>query len=215
MYGSFIKLAGCLSIAFASCLAIGGANAQSRIYECGNPFENAFGPFDYRTAPSDSKKVVETYHFTSAVESLQGGITGTIGGEIDYTLRVFPNHPRALMAMVRLGEREKTIKPKGANYSVECYIERAVQFRPDDVNVKMIRGIYSSMKRKYGQAIPDFSAVIEEQPNNANAHYNLGLAFFEIKDYDRAREEAKLAQSLGFPLHGLEQKLRAAGKWQE
>jgi tetratricopeptide (TPR) repeat protein len=185
------------------------------IGDCGDPFQNAYGPFDYRTATPDQKNIVEQHHFTPAVESLRAGITGTVGGELDYTLRAFPNHARALMAMVRLGQRDKTTKPKGAQYTVECFVERAVQFRPDDPSVRQIRGIYLSLQRKYARAVEDFQAAIQQQPNNANAHYNLGLAYFELGNYEQAQEEAKLAQSLGFPLEGLKNKLKTKGKWNE
>jgi tetratricopeptide (TPR) repeat protein len=197
-------------------LAASGVAAQIS-GECGNPFENAYGPFDYRTATQAQKHLVEIVggHFTTAVETLQSGTTGPVGGEIDYTLRAFPNHPRALMAMIRLGQRDKTPKPRGTYYTVECYVERAVQFRPEDTSVRQVRGIYFSMQRKYGQAIDEFSLVIEQQPDNANAHYNLGLAYFETGDYDGARAEAKRALALGFPLQGLKDKLRAKRKWDE
>src|SRR5690242_17113706 len=72
---------------------------------CGE-LENAFGPFDYRTVSADRKRLVEGSHFTPYIEGLQRGHTGAIGSEIDYTLRAFPNHPRALVAMMKLGIKE-------------------------------------------------------------------------------------------------------------
>jgi hypothetical protein len=180
--------------------------------ECGDPFSNAYGPFDYRMATPEQRNLVETYHFTPAVEALRSGSTGAIGTDLDYTLRAFPNHPRALMAMVRLGHHEKGVKPKGTNFTVDCYLERAIEFRPDDVNVRQVRGIYLSMKGNHALAISDFEAVVAEQPANANAHYNLGLAYFETKDYKRARAEAKIASELNFPLNGLTRKLQSVGK---
>lgn len=181
--------------------------------DCGNPFVNAFGPFDYRTATPDERGIVEMHHFTEQVETLRSGISGSLGAEIDYTLRALPNHPRALMAMVRLGQRDKAIQPRGAHYTVECYIQRALQFRPDDANVRQIRGIYMSMQGKHVAAIEDFKAVVAAQPQNANAHYNLGLAYFETKDYEAARAQAKIAQDLKFPLDGLQKMLQQRGKW--
>ena len=201
---SALVLAASLGIAPAS-WAEGG--------DCGNPFVNAFGPFDYRTATPDERGIVENHHFTAQVETLRGGISGSIGAEIDYTLRALPNHPRALMAMVRLGQRDKSNQPRGAHYTVECYIERALQFRPDDANVRQIRGIYMSMQGKHVAAIEDFKAVVAAQPQNANAHYNLGLAYFETKDYEAARAQAKIAQDLKFPLDGLQKMLQQRGKW--
>jgi tetratricopeptide (TPR) repeat protein len=196
----------------AVCAWAAGASAQQG-GDCGNPFVNAYGPFDYRMATPEQRNLVESYHFTPAVEALRSGATGAIGSDLDYTLRAFPNHPRALMAMIRLSQHEKAAKPKGANFSVDCYLERALQFRPDDVNVRLVRGIYMSMKGNHLQAISEFEAVIEQQPANGNAHYNLGLAYFETKDYGRARAEAKKARELNFPLDGLQRKLQSVGKW--
>jgi tetratricopeptide (TPR) repeat protein len=206
---------GMLIMALCAVGSLSAPLAWSQEGSCGDPFKNAFGPYDYRTATSAQRNVVEQHHFTAEVESLRSGITGTIGGEIDYTLRAFPNHPRALMSIVRLGQRDRTNKPKGAHYSVECYIERAVVFRPDDVAVLQIRGIYFAGQNRYAQALQDFKVVVEKQPNNANAHYNLGLAYFETKSYDLAREQGKIAKELGFPLDGLRKKLTVVGEWHE
>src|SRR5437867_1540176 len=99
MYGNFLMFVASASFASVACLAAEGVASQP-LGDCGNPFQNAYGPFDYRTATGDQKTIVEAHHFTSEVESLHAGITGSIGAEIDYTLRAFPNHPRALMAMI-------------------------------------------------------------------------------------------------------------------
>jgi hypothetical protein len=202
------------SVASLQCAAADATMPHS-LGDCGDPFKWRFGPFDYRTATEEQKKIVEIYHFTPEVESLQSGVSADIGGELEYVLRAFPNHPRALMALIRLGQREKSTKPRGAGYTVQCFVERAIAFRPDDINIRQIRGIFYSLHRQYDQAIADFTAVIEEQPDNANAHYNLGLAYFEKGNYDGARAEAKLAKNLGFPLDGLKNMLKAKGKWSE
>lgn len=203
------------SLAFALALACIEAMAQEKAApgDCGNPFVNSYGPFDYRTATAEQRKLVESFHFSGDVESLRAGLTGPIGGDIDYTLRAFPNHPRALNAMVRLGARERALTPRGARYTVECYIERARAFTPDDLAVRQIRGVYLSSIRRYDDAIAELQAVLEIQPENANAQYNLGLAYLEKKDYDKALVHAKRASALGFPLEGLKRRLKAAGKW--
>ena len=192
-----------------------GTTLAENIDDCGDPFQNAYGPFDYRTATPFQKQLVEGTHFPRWVEMLQRGNAATLGGDIGYTLRAFPNHPRALLAMVRLGQRDKTKKPYGAYYSVECFLERASVFRPDDFNVWIVRGIYFTLQRQYDAAIGDFTTAINLEPQNANAHYNLGLAYFETKQYEKALEESKLAKALGFPLDGLRNKLIAAGQWRE
>ena len=87
--------------------------ASAQTNPCGE-LGNSFGPFDYRTVPEQPKRLVEGAHFTPVVESLIRGNTASgPGGDIDYTLRAMPNHHRALLATVRLGEIEKTGKPFG------------------------------------------------------------------------------------------------------
>jgi tetratricopeptide (TPR) repeat protein len=186
---------------------------DSRHNDCGNPFVNAYGPYDYRIATAAQKNIVESHHFTPDVEALRHGITGKLGGEMDYTLRVFPNHPRALLSLIRLGERDKTRQPGGAEFTVECYLQRAVTFRPDDMTVRRLRGIYYAMEGRYQAAIDDFNTVLKRDPDNANAHYNLGLAYYNTKQYDLAVKEAKRARELGFTLPGLKKMLESAGKW--
>lgn len=171
---------------------------------------------DYRNS-GDRKalELVERYHFTPGVENLISGKSGYLGQDIDYTLRHFPNHHRALMAMAKLALREKTPRATNANYSVECYFDRAIRFKPDDGMVRMIYGIYLSKLGNSDMAIEQLNEALRLQPDNANINYNLGLIYFQKKDYERAKTYAKKAYELGFPLPGLKNKLTAAGKWDD
>jgi Tfp pilus assembly protein PilF len=194
--------------------------AQSSSYEssatglCG-PLENAFGPFDYRTAAPANRKLVEGAHFTPSVESLQRGSTGQLGGDIDYTLRAFPNHPRALYAMTRLAERSRSTKPPGAHFPVECYYDRAIRFRPDDA---IVRGLYASFLIRQGrpdEARVQLKAAEDLGPSDPQVIYNLGLAYFDLKEFDRSLALAKRAYAMGIPFPGLRDKLKRAGRWRD
>lgn len=190
------------------------AGAQG-LEACGS-LENAYGPYDYRTITEFQRQLVEGAHFTPQVESLKRGISGgSPGGDIDYTLRAFPNHPRALLAMKRLGERERRPKVGGANYSVECYFDRAVRFAPDDPAVRIVYGHYLIDKGDPAGARKQLELAREKARDNANLSYNLGLTYFDLKDYALAREYAKRAYELGFPLQGLKKKLQQARQWQD
>jgi tetratricopeptide (TPR) repeat protein len=181
---------------------------------CGS-LDNAYGPFDYRT-DKNKLAVVEQHHFTSEVENLTQGITSTrISGDLGYTLRAFPNHHRALMAFVRLAEREGTSTPGGSTRTVDCWLERAERFRPDDGMVKVIHGLYLLNRNKNQDAVKKLEQASSLDSNNPNVHYNLGLAYVRIKNYDKALESAHRAYALGFPLPGLRDQLRRQGKWQE
>ncbi len=204
----------CVQLVFACILATGllsSAGAQS----CGSLANDDFGPFDYRKAAPENLQVVESYHFTPSVESLSQGTTTFIGGDIDYTLRAFPNHPRALLAMVRLAEREKRDPPEGARYTVKCWLDRAAQFAPDDGQVQMVYGYFLARASRPDQAIKKLERAYELIGENANVHYNLGLVYADLKEYDKALHHAHEAYRLGFSLPGLRNRLAQAGKWRE
>lgn len=181
--------------------------------DCGS-LKNHFGPFDYRSAPPEQRQLVEGTHFTPKVETLVGGNT-TIspGGDMGYTLNVFPNHHRALMALIKLSEKEKTDKPRDMGYTVACRFERAERFRPDDATVKMLHGIYLMRKGKMQAAADKLEEANSLAGEDANILYNLGLAYFDLKQFDKALASAHAAYALGFPLPGLRDKLKRAGKW--
>lgn len=157
--------------------------------------------------------VVEQFHFTPDVEGLVKGASGPLGGDIGYTLEHFPNHHRALGAMTRLALRDKNRKPNGANFTIDCYFERAIQFRPKDAKVRSLFGSYLLALGQADAALDQLERAAALEPGNPTAHYNLGLIYLRKKDYDKARASAEKAYGMGFPLPGLKNKLIAAGQW--
>jgi tetratricopeptide (TPR) repeat protein len=150
------------------------------------------------------------------VETLSRGATSVnIGHDIDFTLRAFPNHPRALMSMAKLSRREGRAKPLGANYSIECYFERAIRFRPDDPMPYMIAGVHFAQVGQRQTAISYLDRARELSNDDANLHYNLGLGYLDVGLTDKALEHARRAYAAGFPLPGLRDRLRALGAWKE
>jgi tetratricopeptide (TPR) repeat protein len=203
-----------LALAASLAAGAGGIRAQG-MNDCGS-LENAYGPFDYRTAPEKQRKLVEDFHFDANVETLKRGRTDVnIGHDLDYTLRVFPNHVRALWAMVRLAARDKVEQPRGAHYTVECYFDRAIRFRSDDAQVRMVYGLYLVNAQRKTEATTQLEKAIELGVGDPTLHYNVGLAFFDLKEYDRALAQANEAYRLGFPLPGLRDKLKRIGKWED
>lgn len=179
---------------------------------CG-PLENAFGPFDYRTAAPRDKRLVEGAHFTPEVETLRRGSRGYLGGDIDYTLRVFPNHPRALMAMVRLAELKRTTRPAGARYTAECYFDRAIRFTPDDPMVRVLYGIYLAKARRTKEAEEQLSQAEQLGGSDPQVIYDIGIGHLELKDYAKALAFAKKADAMGIRVTGLRDRLQREGQW--
>ncbi len=58
-------------------------------------------------------------------------------------------------------------------------------------------------------------AAAVQAGDDANVHYNLGLAYVDLKQYDKALLSAHKAYQLGFPLMGLKNRLQRAGAWRE
>ena len=173
-----------------------------------------YGPYDYRT-DSDKLPIVLNHHFTPEVESLIRGKSGYLGADIDYTLRAIPNNHLALIAMMRLGERDKTSKPQGSNYSVECWFLRALQFRPDDGIVRMIYSTYLNSKGRIPEAKAQLKTARNYAKDNGFTHYNIGLHYFALKDYEQALVQAHKAIALGFLQMALRDQLQSVGKWTE
>jgi len=186
------------------------------ISECGDPHKGAYGPWDY-TNPDHQQAlvVVHNYHFAPDVENLVRGQSSYIGGDLAYVLKASPNHHRALQSMANLAIKEKTEKPEGSDYTVQCWFDRAMRFKPTDAMVRLVYGIYLNRVGKVDEAMKQFMEADKLEPNNANINYNLGLLYFKKKDYEKARMHAKKAYGLGFPLPGLKDMLVKAGQWNE
>lgn len=210
-----INLVSFLLAVLATILSMNGTATAQGCGPIGRGGIGTFGPFDYRTERNSNLTVVEEYHFTPEVENLIKGNTGTIGGDLSYTLVTFPNHHRALIAMMRLGEKQKTPQPAGSRYSVECWFERAVRFRPDDVIVRMIYSTYLNRHGRLADANRELKEAANYAKDDAFAHYNIGLHYFDLKNYDQALAEAHKASALGFTPTALRDKLISVGKWIE
>ncbi len=190
------------------------SSAEVNDIVCGS-LENHYGPYDYRS-DKDKLGIVETFHLTANVSNLSSAQSAsTVCGDLDYTLRAFPNHHIALMAMTRLGEKEKLAKPRGAKFSVECYLQRAFRFRNDDTTVKMLYAAYLAKSGKKTEALAMLDEMVNAEEETANVYYNIGLIYFELKDYEKSLSYARRAYDLGFPLPGLRDKLKRAGKWKD
>lgn len=188
---------------------------------CGS-LNNAYGPFDYRTATEEQHRMVEGAHFLSYIESLKRGKNAvTPGPDIDYTLRVFPNHHRALLSMMNLSFKEKREQPIGSNFKIECWMERGERWRPDDEIVKLLFGTYLLKQGRRGEARVKLDAADKlisgkgDYSVGPNALYNLGLAFFMLGDKERALAYAQKAYAQNYPLPGLREMLKKSGHWRE
>jgi tetratricopeptide (TPR) repeat protein len=173
-------------------------------------------PFGDYLKDKDKVAMSERFHFTPQVESLiRGQSSEAIGADIDFMLINYPNHHRALIAMMRLGEKQKTPQPKGAKYPIDCYFDRAIRFRRDDAVARMLYATYLSKNGRQAEAGAQLEVVAKTADDSPFTQYNIGLIYLEMKDYDRALAQAHKAYELGFPRSELKDRLKSAGRWRE
>jgi tetratricopeptide (TPR) repeat protein len=201
----------CIGVLSAMSMPVSAQNAPPNI--CGD-LRNAYGPYDYRT-DFNKLPIVESSHFTPEVDALIRGKNSYVGGDLDYTLRAFPNHHRALASMMKLAEREKNRQPVGARYTVECYFERAVRFAPDDTIVRMLFATDLNKIGRVQEANQQLEESVKLAGNDPFAQYNAGLVYFDMKNYAKALHQAQVAYALGFARPELRDALKAVGRWVE
>lgn len=194
-------------------LAASPAVAQVSVAEaaCGS-LATHYGPFDYRT-DRDRLPVVEKRHFLPSVEMLNRRIEKNLSGQLDYTLNAFPNHHRALLTLVRYGQQEHSLQPQRLPWSIDCYFDRALRFRQDDPVVRMIFARHLRLTGRRDLAVEQLDVTRSLSGDNPLTHYNLGLAYFESDEFDKAVEQAHRAMELGYTHPGLKDLLSAKGRW--
>ena len=196
-------------------LGIGVCTATAVAQEvagCGS-LVNAFGPFDYRDplARQQSLQVVETHHFTPDVESLKRGKTSSAAiDDLDYTLRAFPNHHRALNSVARYALQGGKFAKDTSIPSADCYFKRAIAFRPNDEIVRMIYANYLTKHDQQDAARTQYEEALSLAPDSIEVNYNAGLYFVSQGDLPRAKQLAKIAYAGGYPLPGLQRKIAEA-----
>lgn len=212
---SQLRLSGAVRSSLLALAVLGApvfAHAQMVPGNCG-PLQNAYGPLDFRTAAKPEITIVTDHHFPPQVQALIRGGASTLGGDIDYTLRAIPNHPQALLSMMRYGERVKLPQVPGARYTVECYFVRALTFRPDDTTVRMLYARLLNGKGRRKEGLDQLALARQHAGDNGFTHFNIGLFYLELGDPVAAREQALRARQLGFTRPELVDRLRAAGQW--
>ncbi|WP_293264275.1 hypothetical protein [Neptunomonas sp.] len=177
-----------------------------------------YGPYDYTQRSQLTKQLglVEGAHFNENVESLRGGAKQkyNLYGDIDYTLRAFPNHHRALNSVIKLRTLygAKHYKQKMST-PAECYLQRAINFSPKDASSFMLYGILLHKIGDFDNALIQYKKAEQQSAGSAEIQYNLGLLFIEMERFDEAKVYALKAYAQKFPLKGLMKRLKKSGHW--
>lgn len=204
------------------CLAGGDARAATApdLNACGNPPpapDADKGRRDYRTLSLTKEgqgdmKVFQKYHLEKAVANLRAGVPSAMMSDLHFVLSRVPNHHEALRLLVsydRAGGRGRGFPPAA------CYIEWAAKFAPDDVVALSSAGYFYSRRGETERAIEWYEQALKIDPVAAEPNYNLGLAYFQTKNYEKSMAHARQAYASGYPLPGLRDKLKSVGAWRE
>jgi Flp pilus assembly protein TadD len=101
--------------------------------------------------------------------------------------------------------------------SKECNLDvtfdDALKIRRNDAGVHLVKGVYLQKRKRTTEAIDSYKKSIAINPNSANAHYNLALAYVAQKQNALANEHAQQAYALGMMLPGLQNRLIAENAW--
>ncbi len=173
---------------------------------------------DYRSrAPKamEHKRKVEGAHFTRSVRMGIAGNTGSLMGDLDYTLRHIPNHHQALMVMINHQLSDDFSDSRGLRRdrswaSTDCYLKRARVKAPDDPAVRMLEGIYhhkTNNLSKAEDAYKEALSLTHMEKQKVEIYYNLGLLYIDKGDYESAKHYADKAYAFDYPLEGLRNKL--------
>lgn len=165
---------------------------------------------DYRATDSASRsrvRVVEQYHWQKALDCMAAGNTTCANSNFHFILNWVPNHPYALMKMSALQKR------LGQARKADTYMDNAIRFSPSDPAAFVVYGIHLQRTDRIDAAIEKYQQAIELDPNQSDAHYNLGLAYLEANKLEKANEHAQIAYRLGYGLPGLRDRLKERGAW--
>lgn len=81
--------------------------------------------------------------------------------------------------------------------------------------VRMIYATFLSKNGKKAESLQQLEIASELGTDNPNMDYNMGLAYFEVGQYEKSLHYAHRAYQAGFNLPGLKNKLTNAGKWRD
>jgi tetratricopeptide (TPR) repeat protein len=172
------------------------------------------GNRDYYSATQTSEgaellKNVEEFHVGPGLERMQGRNYSGARDDFEFILKFFPNHPRGLALISELCD----VRWKNPQCDSSQWFERAIARNPNVGQTFVIEGVHLQRLNRVADAITSYKRALALDPTSRNAHYDIGLAYFDQKQFELANRHAQVAYMLGMPFPGLRDKLTKAGKW--
>ena len=171
---------------------------------------NGFDYYAPRTTNADITRLknVEQYHIGPGQEKMAKRQWNYAQQDFEFILRYYPNHPQALSLMSALCQ-----KWGDRRCNADDWFEKATKLNPNAAPTFLLHGMHLHRKQQLPDAVKAYQRAVELAPNSVDAHYNLGLALVELKQYDLANQHAQRSYQLGAYLPGLRNKLQQAGRW--
>lgn len=193
------SLPGAAAVVLAlACMCLGSAPTFAQ------PTNNDY----YKGAGTELLYNVEKYHLGLATDKLRARSYESGFGDIGFILIYYPNHPRGLMLLIELCEQWKSPR-----CDLQQAFENAIAVNPDVAATYVLQGIYLYRAKRLPAAVTSLEKAVKLDPDSINAHYNLGLVYFETKQFELANAHAQRAYQLGASVPGLRDKLKRAGQW--
>lgn len=186
------------------------------------PFrEQDDGPYDYLVSSplyQKKRKQLLRFHLTpNVLNHIKGKSTIDLSVDLDFAIRVFPNHHIALLSLSRYKIKlDKKILKKGSSEPpapVECYFQRAINFTPKDIAVFSIYAYFLKKMGRFEDAEKQYKKALELSPKNTKVAYSYSLLLIDLKKYNEALEYAKKAYQNNRTPKALKEKLKRLGIW--
>jgi tetratricopeptide (TPR) repeat protein len=167
---------------------------------------------DYYAAGGDrtataALRNLDRNHYQPAVKQLQDRHYRSALANLDFMLKYFPNHPQALAKMAELG-----LVTQRTDIAEQRFKDALARY-PGDDETYVIYGTFLQKLGRVDAAIHEYKKAIEIDAESVYAHYNLGLAYVDRKEYQQANIHAQKAYRLGAGFPGLRTKLQTVGAW--
>src|SRR5688500_13355544 len=192
----------CLLLTF-SFVSVSGAQVvpfDNREYSAGvMPVQDATQTvYDYFDAGKDRTvkqrlQAVEQYHMNKDVfDNIASGKYKYALGDIDFTLRYFPNHPRGLQLLTTVAALTK-------NRALPIsYFEKAIALYPTHAITHAQYGWYLVTIGDLDKGIQTLKYAIEMDPKLTAGHVWLAHAYEKKGDNELARQAKERAKELGY-----------------
>ena len=153
---------------------------------------------------------VQSHHLPLGRDRTASGDYEAALKEFGFILYYYPNHTPALAGLSELCLKWKSPK---CDVVADNIYSKAIARNPEAAQSYVVYAMHLHRKNKLDDAVKSYKRAVELAPNSVNAHYNLGLAYTDLKQYDQANLHAQKSYSLGVTLPGLRTRLEKVGKW--